>query len=67
MSKKKLEISDEDIKILCEKFGRQFGEHFINFVFRQKEFDFNAFKTQGEWETYKEDTDYFYEKTKDSK
>ena len=60
-------ISEETIKYICEKYNRQFGEHFINFSLRGHKFDFNAFKTQEELDDYLADMDYFEKVTKDTK
>jgi hypothetical protein len=34
---------------------KQYSEHFINFVIKGKEFDFDAFKTQEEFDKYEEE------------
>lgn len=60
-------ISEDTIKFLCEKYERNFSEHFINFAFRGHKFDFNVFKTQEEWDTYRKDAEYFQQRTKDTK
>lgn len=62
MSKKEKPFSEEDIKLLEEDYGKPFSEHFINFILKQKKFDFNAFKTKEEFDDFKKEKDEFFRK-----
>ena len=57
---KKRELTTEEIvAIFNAEHGRQFGEHFIHFVIKGNKFDFNAFRSQDEFDQYLKDMEIF--------
>ena len=44
---------------MAEKNEKQMSEHFINFVIKNKKFDFKAFKTQKEFDDYQKELDEY--------
>ena len=60
--KREDEITEQIIKLFKDENDKPFSEHFINFQIKRQKFDFNAFKTQKEFDDYVKELEDFTRK-----